>query len=107
MFTGSAVPCCISGVRTPILRFPQKRRTQVKGRMGCLRHPIYLFIMSFLCFVACTRKEGALVSGIVSDIDGKAVSNMPIQVKNVTNGAVFMTSSSAKGDYSFQNLPEG
>ena len=47
------------------------------------------------------------ISGVLTDPDGAAVPNIPVQAKNAQTGATQNTSSSASGAYTFAQLPPG
>ena len=72
--------------------------------------------MKFLRFVGCILlstsaifAQGALgtITGTVSDPSGAVVGNAAIEVKNVANGQVFKTVSTATGNYTVTALPVG
>jgi len=47
------------------------------------------------------------ISGVITDPDGAAVPNIPVQAKNSQTGAILNMSASASGAYTFTQLPPG
>jgi hypothetical protein len=58
------------------------------------------------CALAQSNGSGA-ISGIVTDPDGKAVPNIPVQIRNSRTGTMQSTSASASGAYQFPRLQPG
>jgi len=63
-------------------------------------------IITCLLAVRVLAQTGIL-SGTVTDPDGKAVPTAPIQAKNVATGMVYTTVAVAKGSYTLSKLPAG
>src|SRR6266853_4127757 len=65
------------------------------------------FIAVFLCIPAAFAQNGGTIAGTVSDIDGMAVANAPIQVTNKSTNEIRKATSSATGGYTLAQLPPG
>jgi Carboxypeptidase regulatory-like domain len=60
----------------------------------------------FLRSAACAQTSGS-ITGTVSNLDGDAVPNAPIEITNASTKATFKTASSKTGAYTIAQLPAG
>jgi hypothetical protein len=61
-----------------------------------------------ICLLAVrVLAQTGILSGTVTDPDGKGVSTAPVQAKNVANGKVYQTTAVANGNFRLANLPAG
>ena len=58
------------------------------------------------CALAQSNSFGT-ISGVITDPDGGAIPNIPVQAKNSQTGTAHNTSASASGAYTFAQLPPG
>jgi len=61
----------------------------------------------FLCSTAVFAQGGGTITGTVSNLDGDAVPNAPIEATNTRNNATFKATSSPTGAYTLAPLPAG
>jgi hypothetical protein len=52
-------------------------------------------------------QSGGTITGTITDADGNAVPNLPVQVTNTETKAVFKATASAKGEYRLSQVPAG
>src|SRR5712692_4755059 len=68
----------------------------------------FMLVAVLLLFAsAALAQNSAILTGTVSDTDGKALAKAAIQAKNVATGAVYKTDSSPTGAYTLAQLPAG
>ena len=66
------------------------------------------FSMGALATCALAQSNGfGAISGVITDPDGSAVPNIPVQVKHSQTGNIQKTSASGAGAYAFAQLPPG
>ncbi len=75
-----------------------------KTPIACAR--AVLAVLALLASVSA-QPQGSSLTGTISDPNGAAVAEAPIQVKNKTTGAVARTTSKADGSYTLAGLAEG
>jgi hypothetical protein len=64
-------------------------------------------IAVFLCIPAMYAQSGGTITGTVSDVDGVAVANAPVQVTNKRTSEILKATSSQTGAYTLAQLPPG
>ena len=65
------------------------------------------FLAIFWCIAAAFAQSGGTISGTISDVDGMAVPNAPVQVTNKSTSQVLKATSSQMGAYTLSQLPPG
>ncbi len=65
------------------------------------------FLTVLLSIPAAFAQSGGTITGTVSDVDGVAVANAPIQVTNKTTNEIRKATSSNTGAYTLAPLPPG
>ena len=93
-------------LRSARIRVPFKleRKRMHKTPIACAR--AVLAVLALLASVSA-QPQGSSLTGTISDPNGAAVAEAPIQVKNKTTGAVARTTSKADGSYTLAGLAEG
>ena len=68
-----------------------------------------LLMVAVLCCssILLAQSESGAITGKVSDSDGSVASGAPVELRNVETGAVFKTTSSGAGVYTFAGLTVG
>src|SRR5579863_4162870 len=64
-------------------------------------------LLLFLSISAVFAQTGGTITGTVSNLDGDAVPNAPIEVTNARTNATFKATSSPTGAYTLAQLPAG
>ncbi len=65
------------------------------------------FLAIFWCIAAAFAQSGGTITGTISDVDGMAVPNAPVQVTNKSTSQVLKAISSQTGAYTLAQLPPG
>jgi hypothetical protein len=65
------------------------------------------FLAIFLCIPAAFAQSGGTITGTISDVDGMAVPDAPVQVTNKSTSQVLKAISSQTGVYTLAQLPPG
>src|SRR5579863_10384091 len=65
------------------------------------------FLAIFSCVAAAFAQSGGTITGTISDVDGMAVSNAPVQFANKSTGQVLKATSSQTGVYTLAQVPPG
>jgi hypothetical protein len=69
---------------------------------------IYMrFLPVFLCISAAFAQSGGTITGTVSDVDGMAVANAPVQATNKSTNQILKATSSQTGGYTLAPVPPG
>ena len=60
-----------------------------------------------ICFAVCALAQTGILSGTVTDPDGKGVPAAPVQAKSVATGMVYKTVAATNGNFTLSKLPAG
>jgi len=70
-------------------------------------HPRLLFAVLFFCLHVSAQDRVGSITGTVTDPDGRAVANAPVQAANIATTTVYRAATSASGNYMLAKLPVG
>lgn len=65
------------------------------------------FALCLFASIALAQGSRGAVTGIATDPDGGGIAGAPVNAKNMTNGAVYGTVSTLKGNFTISGLPAG
>src|SRR2546423_15504636 len=69
--------------------------------------PRIIFAVLLIGLDAPAQDRVGSIMGTITDPDGRAVVNAPVEARNLVNATVYMATTSASGNYTLAKLPVG